>query len=135
MLKDELSKTSGDGSCIVVVATDAPLSDRNLERLAHRGLLGIARTGSPMTNGSGEYTIAFSTNLDVRRTPERRAKPSPIVDMPNDQMSPLFEAAVEAAEEAAINSMFAATPMDGNGRHIDALPVNEVVKLYKRARR
>jgi D-aminopeptidase len=135
MLKDELSKTSGDGSCIVVVATDAPLSDRNLKRLAHRGLLGIARTGSPMTNGSGEYTIAFSTNLDVRRTPERRAKPSPIVDMPNDQMSPLFEPAVEAAEEAAINSMFAATPMDGNGRHIDALPVDEVVKLYKRARR
>jgi D-aminopeptidase len=135
MLKDELSKTSGDGSCIVVVATDAPLSDRNLKRLAHRGLLGIARTGSPMTNGSGEYTIAFSTNPDVRRTPERRAKPSPIVDMPNDQMSPLFEAAVEAAEEAAINSMFAATPMDGNGRHIDALPVDEVVKLYKRARR
>jgi D-aminopeptidase len=135
MLKDELSKTSGDGSCIVVVATDAPLSDRNLKRLAHRGLLGIARTGSPMTNGSGEYAIAFSTNLDVRRTPERRAKPSPIVDMPNDQMSPLFEAAVEAAEEAAINSMFAATPMDGNGRHIDALPVDEVVKLYKRARR
>jgi D-aminopeptidase len=106
-----------------------------LKRLAHRGLLGIARTGSPMTNGSGEYAIAFSTNPDVRRTPERRAKPSPIIDMPNDQMSPLFEAAVEAAEEAAINSMFAATPMDGNGRHIDALPVNEVVKLYKRARR
>jgi D-aminopeptidase len=134
-LKDELSKTSGDGSCIVVIATDAPLSDRNLERLAHRGLLGIARTGSPMTNGSGEYSIAFSTSLDVLRTPERRAKPSTIVDLPNDQMSPLFEAAVEAAEEAAINSLFAATPMDGNGRHIDALPVDQVVKLYRRARR
>jgi len=134
-LKDELSKASGDGSCIVVIATDAPLSDRNLERLAHRGLLGIARTGSPMTNGSGEYAVAFSTNLDVRRTPERRAHPSAIVDLPNDQMSPLFEAAVEAAEEAAINSLFAATPMDGNGRHIDALPVTQVVKLYKRARR
>jgi D-aminopeptidase len=134
-LKDELSKASGDGSCIVVIATDAPLSDRNLERLAHRGLLGIARTGSPMTNGSGEYAVAFSTNLDVRRTPERRAHPSAIVDLPNDQMSPLFEAAVEAAEEAAINSLFAATPMDGNGRHIDALPVDQVVKLYKRARR
>jgi D-aminopeptidase len=134
-LKDELSTASGDGSCIVVVATDAPLSDRNLERLAHRGLLGIARTGSPMTNGSGEYAVAFSTNLDVRRTPERRSQPSPIVDLPNDRISPLFEAAVEAAEEAAINSMFAATPMDGNGRHIDALPVDEVVKLYKRARR
>ncbi len=134
-LKDELSKASRDGSCIVVIATDAPLSDRNLERLAHRGLLGIARTGSPMTNGSGEYAVAFSTNPDVRRTPERRAKPSAIVDLPNDQVSPLFEAAVEAAEEAAINSLFAATPMDGNGHHIDALPIDEVVKLYKRARR
>jgi D-aminopeptidase len=134
-LKDELSKASGDGSCIVVIATDAPLSDRNLERLARRGLLGIARTGSPMTNGSGEYAVAFSTNLDVRRTPERRAKPSPILDLPNDQMSPLFEAAVEAAEEASINSLFAGTPMDGNGHHVDALPVDQVVKLYKRARR
>ncbi len=134
-LKDELSKASGDGSCIVVIATDAPISDRNLERLAHRGLLGIARTGSPMTNGSGEYAIAFSTSLDVRRTPERRAKPSTIVDLPNEQMSPLFEAAVEAAEEAAINSLFEATPMDGNGRHIDALPIDQVVRLYKRARR
>lgn len=134
-LKNELSKASADGSVIVVVATDAPLSDRNLERLAHRGLLGIARTGSPMTNGSGEYAVAFSTSPDVRRTPERRATPSAMVDLPNEQMSPLFEAAVEAAEEAAINSLFAATPMDGNGRHIDALPVDQVVKLYKRARR
>ncbi|HET7282029.1 MAG TPA: P1 family peptidase [Sphingomicrobium sp.] len=134
-LRDELSKASGDGSCIVVIATDAPLSDRNLERLAHRGLLGIARTGSPMTNGSGEYAIAFSTSPEVRRTAERRAHPSPILDLPNDQMSPLFEAAVEAAEEAAINSLFAATPMDGNGHHVDALPVDQVVKLYKRAHR
>ncbi len=134
-LKDELSKASGDGSCMVVIATDAPLSDRNLERLAHRGLLGIVRTGSPMTNGSGEYALAFSTNADVRRTTERRSNPSPIVDLPNDRISPLFEAAVEAAEEAAINSMFAATSMDGNGAHIDALPIDEVVKLYKRARR
>ena len=134
-LKDELSKASGDGSCIVVIATDAPLSDRNLERLAHRGLLGIVRTGSPMTNGSGEYAVAFSTNLDVRRTAERRSKPSAIVDLPNDQMSPLFEAAVEAAEEAAINSLFAAASMDGNGRHIEALPVDKVVKVYNRTRR
>ena len=134
-LKDELAKASDDGSCIVVIATDAPLSDRNLERLAHRGILGIARTGSPMTNGSGEYAIAFSTSLDVRRTPERRARPSQIVDLPNDAVSPLFEAAVEAAEEAAINSLFAATATDGNGRHIEALPVDQVIKLYKRARR
>ncbi len=134
-LKDELSKANGDGSCIVVIATDAPLSDRNLKRLAHRGLLGIARTGSPMTNGSGEYAIAFSTSPDVRRTLERRSHPGTIADVPNDQMSPLFEAAVEAAEEAAVNSLFAATAMDGDqSHHIDALPVDEVVKLYRRAR-
>jgi len=120
---------------IIVLATDAPLSDRNLERLARRAFLGIARTGSPMTNGSGDYAIAFSTNLDVRRTPARRAAPSPVVDLPNEQMSPLFEAAVEATEEAVINSLFAATAMDGNGRHVDALPIDEVVKLYRRARR
>ena len=134
-LKDELAKANADGSVIIVLATDAPLSDRNLERLARRAFLGIARTGSPMTNGSGDYAIAFSTNLDVRRTPARRAAPSPVVDLPNEQMSPLFEAAVEATEEAVINSLFAATAMDGNGRHVDALPIDEVVKLYRRARR
>jgi D-aminopeptidase len=134
-LKNELFKTSADGSVIIVLATDAPLSDRNLERLARRTFLGIARTGSPMTNGSGDYAIAFSTNVDVRRTPERRAHPSPIVDLPNEQMSPLFEAAVEATEEAVINSLFAATATDGNGRHVDALPIDQVMKLYRRARR
>ena len=134
-LKDELSGGSADGSVIIVVATDAPLSDRNLQRLARRAFLGIARTGSPMTNGSGDYAIAFSTNADVRRTAERRSKPTAVVDLPNEAMSPLFEAAVEATEEAVINSLFAATPMDGAQGHIDALPVDEVVKLYRRARR
>jgi D-aminopeptidase len=130
-----LSKASADGSVIIRIATDAPLSDRNLERLAKRSSSGIARTGSPMTNGSGDYAIAFSTNPDVRRTAERRAKPSTIVDLPNEQMSPLFEAAVEATEESVINSLFAATSTDGNGHHIDALPVDQVIKLYRRARR
>jgi D-aminopeptidase len=134
-LRDELSTGSADGSVIIVIATDAPLSDRNLERLAHRAFLGIARTGSPMTNGSGDYAVAFSTNADVRRTAERRSKPGTIADLPNDQMSPLFEAAVEATEEAVINSLFAATSMDGAQGRIDALPVEEVVKLYRRARR
>jgi D-aminopeptidase len=136
-LKDELSReNSADGSVIIVVATDAPLSDRNLERLARRTFLGIARTGSPITNGSGDYAIAFSTSLDVRRTPERRGQPGPITDLPNEQMSPLFEAATEATEEAVINSLFAATPMDGDqGHRIDALPVEKVLKLYERARR
>jgi D-aminopeptidase len=134
-LKDELAKSNADGSVIIVLATDAPLSDRNLERLARRAFLGIARTGSPMTNGSGDYAIAFSTSPDVRRTPERRSKPATIADLPNDQVSPLFEAAVEATEEAVINSLFAATPIDGNGHHVDALPVDQVIKLYRRARR
>jgi D-aminopeptidase len=134
-LKDELAKANADGSVIIVLATDAPLSDRNLERLASRAFLGIARTGSPMTNGSGDYAIAFSTSPDVRRTAERRAKPSAIADLPNEQMSPLFEAAVEATEEAVINSLFAAAPVDGARGHVDALPVAEVVKLYRRARR
>ncbi|HKP33634.1 MAG TPA: P1 family peptidase [Sphingomicrobium sp.] len=134
-LKDKLSEASGDGSVIIVLATDAPLSDRNLERLARRAFLGIARTGSPMTNGSGDYAIAFSTGAEVRRTRVRRAGPSQIVDLPNEQMSPLFEAAVEATEEAVINSLFAATATDGNGHHVDALPVDQVIKLYRRARR
>jgi D-aminopeptidase len=134
-LKTELDKTNADGSVIIVLATDAPLSDRNLDRLARRAFLGIARTGSPMTNGSGDYAIAFSTNTQVRRTPERRAHPSPIVDLPNESMSPLFEAAVEATEEAVINSLFAATTTDSNGHHVDALPIDQVVKLYTRASR
>ncbi|MFL6763871.1 MAG: P1 family peptidase [Sphingomicrobium sp.] len=134
-LKDELAKANADGSVIIVLATNAPLSDRNLERLARRGFLGIARTGSPMTNGSGDFAIAFSNSLDVRRTPERRAKASPVVDLPNESMSPLFEAATEATEEAVINSLFAASPTDGNGHHVDALPIDQVVKLYRRARR
>ncbi|HVM22105.1 MAG TPA: P1 family peptidase [Sphingomicrobium sp.] len=134
-LKDELSKASGDGSVIIILATDAPLSDRNLERLAHRAFLGIGRTGSPMTNGSGDYALAFSTSPDVRRTPERRARASAISDVPNEQMSPLFQAAVEATEEAVINSLFAATAMDGARGRIEALPVDQVVKLYRRAAR
>jgi len=134
-LKTELDKADADGSVIIVIATDAPLSDRNLERLARRAFLGIARTGSPMTNGSGDYAIAFSTSLDVRRTPERRAKRGTTTEVPNDQMSPLFEAAVEATEEAVINSLFAATSTDGNGHHIDALPVDKVIKLYRKGRR
>lgn len=134
-LKTELDKANADGSVIIVIATDAPLSDRNLERLARRAFLGIARTGSPMTNGSGDYALAFSTSPDVRRTEERRNSPGAITDWPNDRMSPLFEAAVEATEEAVINSLFAATPTDGNGHHVDALPIDRVVKLYRQARR
>lgn len=122
---------SADGSIMIVVATDAPLSARNLERLAMRGLAGLARTGSSMTNGSGDYVIAFSTAESVRRTRERRSSLSPVDDLPNQRMSPLFQAVIEASEEAIYNSMFMATEVVGHRGTIKALPVDEVVRLLK----
>jgi len=133
-LRDELQSASGDGSVIIVIATDAPLSDRNLTRLARRSFLGIARTGSPITNGSGDYAVVFSTAKAVRRTAERRAAPSGILDLPNDRVSPLFQAVVEATEEAVLNSLFMAKPIEGHGGKIDALPVDQVLKHHRRAR-
>jgi D-aminopeptidase len=133
-LRDELQSGSGDGSVIIVIATDAPLSDRNLERLARRAFLGIARTGSPITNGSGDYAVAFSTHPAVRRTASRRAAASAIEELPNEAVSPLFEAAAEATEEAVINALFAAETMDGHRGRIEALPIEEVVRLYRRGR-
>jgi D-aminopeptidase len=133
-LKDELQSASGDGSVIIVIATDAPLSDRNLKRLASRAFLGIGRTGSPITNGSGDYAVAFSTNEAVRRTPARRGAPSPVEELPNDRVSPLFEAAVEATEEAVLNSLFKAQTMDGHGGRIEALPVEQLLDHYRGSR-
>ena len=134
MLKDELAGGSGDGSVIVVIATDAPLSDRNLKRLASRAFLGIARTGSPITNGSGDYAIAFSTSEKVRRTPARRSAVGSIEELPNDRITPLFQAVVEATEEAVLNSMFKAETMEGHNGRIEALPVERVVELYRETR-
>jgi D-aminopeptidase len=130
-LKDELQSASGDGSVIVIVATDAPLSDRNLQRLARRAFLGIARTGSPITNGSGDYALAFSTAEAVRRTPARRGAVADLRELPNDRISPLFQAVVEATEEAVLNSMFKAGSMDGHNGRVEALPVNEVLRHYR----
>lgn len=133
LLRDALH--SGEGSVIIVVATDAPLSDRNLERLAARGFLGIARTGSPITNGSGDYSIAFSTHDRVRRTAARRGGAGPVEDLPNDAISPLFQAAVEATEEAVINALFAGEDMEGDQGSIEALPIERVLELVARRRR
>lgn len=133
-LRDSLQSASGDGSVIIVIATDAPLSDRNLERLASRAFLGIARTGSPITNGSGDYAVAFSTHIGVRRTAQRRSAAAALDELPNELASPLFQAAVEATEEAVINSLFAAETTDGHRGRIEALPVEEVVRLHRRAR-
>ena len=121
-----------DGSVIVVVATDAPLDARNLRRLAARAMLGLARTGSPSTNGSGDYCIAFSTAPQNRirhgDTALRRVEL-----LPNDSMSPLFLACVEATEEAVYNSLLRATTVTGRGgARVEALPIDETIKVLKK---
>lgn len=115
------------GSIMIVVATDAPLTDRNLTRLAARALAGLARTGAAMSNGSGDYVLAFSTAESARRTPERRAQVYAYPELPNAQVSPLFQAVIEATEEAILNSLLRATPMTGyRGHRAAALDVEQV---------
>jgi D-aminopeptidase len=121
-----------EGSCMIIVATDAPLDSRNLERLAKRAILGIARTGGYNSNGSGDYAIAFSTAKDIR-VPHRSALPTQTVTLlRNEQMSQLFLAAAEATEEAILNSLFRAERMEGKNGHIaEALPL-EKLKEWKK---
>ncbi|HEY2824202.1 MAG TPA: P1 family peptidase, partial [Gemmatimonadales bacterium] len=129
-LKGETSGTgargedSPDGSIMIVVATDAPIEHRNLERLARRALAGVARTGSSFSNGSGDYVIAFSTVPVLRRS----AAPQPT----NDAMSPMFEAAIEATEEAIYNSLFLATPVRGYHITANALPVDSTLQILRK---
>lgn len=127
---------SVDGSCMIVVATDAPLDARNLERLAKRAMMGLAKTGGIASNGSGDYVIAFSTAESVRApyAPKEKFYTSSVVK--NDDMSPLFLATIEATEEAIINSLFAAKTMTGrDGNSIEGLPVEKVLELMKKAGR
>jgi D-aminopeptidase len=129
-LKEQLDDTSADGSVMIILATDAPLADRNLKRLAKRGLTGLAKTGASMSNGSGDYVIAFSTNEDVRRTRERRSKVWSYAELPNDLMSPLFQSAIEATEEAIYNSLCMAETMTGNnGITVESLPLERLKDL------
>lgn len=126
-LKEVLENDSADGSIMIILATNAPLSDRNLKRLAKRGLAGLTRTGTSMSNGSGDYVIAFSTSEAVRRTEERRSKVWAYPEVPNDLMSPLFQAAIEATEEAIYNSLCMAETMRGyKGRIINSLPLDAI---------
>lgn len=128
---------TADGSVIMVVATDAPVDARNLRRLAARAIMGLARTGSAASNGSGDYVIAFSTAPDLRitsRGPADRNTARPIKVLPNDAMSPLFLAVIEATEEAIYNSLFRATTITGRGKTIEALPLArtlEILRKYK----
>lgn len=122
-----------DGSIIIVVATDAPLSSRNLERLAARTMMGLARTGAAGSNGSGDYAIAFSTHESVRRRGGRGEETTKRLG--NEDMSPLFLAAIEATEEAIYNSLFRATTVTGNGRTVEALPLEKTIEILKKYRR
>ena len=117
------------GSIMIVVATDAPLSDRNLRRLASRAMLGLGKTGSAASNGSGDYVIAFSTNPTVRR--DARQTRHVITELANEEMSGLFQATVEATEEAIYNSLFAASEVSSRGGTVEALPVDEVLRILR----
>lgn len=120
---------SPDGSCMMIVATDAPIDARNLERLASRALLGMGRTGSSASNGSGDYVIAFSTQNRVRGNDRVRQ----VTTLGNEAMSPLFEAVIEATEEAIYNSLLKAQTTTGrNGTRIEALPVDKTLEILKK---
>lgn len=142
-LKDELEKAgasrapgnTADGSIIIVVATDAPVDARNLGRMAARTMLGLARTGASATNGSGDYAIAFSSAPEVRIGPvpvAERTRPRTVKSLPNDAMSPIFEAVIEATEEAIYNSLFRATTTTGRGHTVEALPLYQTIEILRK---
>jgi D-aminopeptidase len=119
-----------DGSCMLVVATDAPLDSRNLERLAARAVFGLGRTGSAYSNGSGDFAIAFSTSPEMRSR-FNDLSPRSRQTLPPDAASPLFEAALEATEEAVYNSLFQATTIASSVGRAEAIPVERVRQLLK----
>lgn len=121
----------GDGSCMIIVATDAPIDARDLKRVAARAIFGLARTGSSYSNGSGDFAIAFSTAPGLRArfgssSPEARTL------LPSDGVSALFQAALEATEEAVYNSLLKATSMTSRSGKVDALPVDQLREILKR---
>ena len=138
-LQDEMERGGGaraDGSIIIVVATSAPLDARNLRRLAARSMAGLARTGSSMSNGSGDYAIAFSAAPGVRirsgAPPRDQPGSRAAAVLGNEAMSPLFQAAIEATEEAIVNSLLRATTMTGRGRTVEALPIDRTLEILRR---
>jgi len=125
------SAGSGDGSCMIVIATDAPLSGRECQRIAARGVYGLARTGSSYSNGSGDFAIAFSTasSARVRGDAGRTANYETVT---TDAMSPLFEAAVEVTEEAVYNSLLKATTVQSKLRSVEAIPMDKVRSILEK---
>ena len=125
------ARASGDGSCMLVVATDAPIDARDLRRLAARAVFGLARTGSSYSNGSGDFAIAFTTSPELRSRFNAEAAQARRI-LPTDATSPLFEAALEATEEAVYNSMFQATTVRSANGSAEAIPVDRVRELLKK---
>ncbi len=124
---------SADGSCMIVVITDAPMLSRNLKRLAKRAMLGLGKTGGIASNGSGDYVIAISTHKSLRVDYNSNNSVDEIVNLHNNAVTPLFAATIEATEEAIINSLFAASSMSGNdGHQADALPIKKIMKILKK---
>jgi D-aminopeptidase len=129
-LQEFSAQSDADGSILIVVATDAPLADRNLTRLARRALAGLARTGASFADGSGDYALAFSVAESVRRTPVRRSQLATVTELPNALLSPLFQAVIEATEEAIYNALCMATTVTGyRGVKVEALPLEQVHTL------
>jgi D-aminopeptidase len=136
-LREQLEKEGGgkdkaDGSCMMVIGTDAPVDARNLRRLAARAWLGMARAGSSASNGSGDYAIAFSAAPQLRIRNSDKSLTRKVEVLTNDAMSPLFQAVIEATEEAIYNSMFQATTMTGNGHTAEALPIDKTVEILRK---
>jgi D-aminopeptidase len=124
------SDPTPDGSIMMVVATDAPLDSRNLERLASRALIGLGRTGATESNGSGDYVIAFSAAASVRRTGGSAVRT--VEDLSNDAMTPLFQAVAEATEEAVYNSLFRAESVEGPRGVVAALPLDRTLDVLRK---
>jgi D-aminopeptidase len=123
---------TADGSIIIVIATDAPIDQRNLQRLAARAMMGLARTGAAGSNGSGDYAIAFSTAPELRiAATNHKSKPAATL-LSNEAMSPLFLAVIEATEEAIYNSLFRAVTITGRGHTVEALPIDRTLEILKR---
>jgi len=120
-----------DGSIMMVVATDAPLNARNLDRVARRAIMGLARTGSFASNGSGDYVIAFSTNPNVRK-PRVSEVPVPLEVLVNESMTPLFAATAEATEEAIYNAIFKATTVSSSRGELRAIPIEDLMRVLEK---
>jgi D-aminopeptidase len=128
-------RDNADGSVIIVIATDAPLDERNLRRLGQRAMMGLARTGSTGSNGSGDYAIAFSTAVELRTRPAAQGAlylPREVKILSNNAMSPLFLAVIEATEEAVYNSLFRAQTTTGRGRTVEALPIDRTIEILRK---